>query len=238
MRIVVMDGAATGAQAQALIACLAPDAAGAPTLLATRIATGRGAAEQFPLLATELFAQCGWGHAMPDLAGVVVGPGSFTGLRASLAFAHGLAAGSGCTVVGVTGGEVMAPALRAATAPLGATALHCTMARRGRVFLETLGTDAAPGQVRACMLEALALPPGPLLLAGNGAQAVMEAAGGRDGLHLLPDAPPDPQAIAAAALLRLHGHLPPRAAQPLYVDAPEARLPAAGLRPAPLPHDG
>ncbi|AZV39238.1 tRNA (adenosine(37)-N6)-threonylcarbamoyltransferase complex dimerization subunit type 1 TsaB [Komagataeibacter xylinus] len=234
MRILVMDGAATGAQAQALIACLSADVAGLPALLATRIATGRGAAEQFPLLATELFAQCGWGHAMPDLAGVVVGPGSFTGLRASLAFAHGLAAGAGCTVVGVTGGEVMAPALHAAAAALGATALHCTMARRGRVFIETPGTASALGQVRACMLDAPDLPPGPLLLAGNGAQAIMEAAGTRGGIYLLPDAPPDPQAIAAAALLRLHGHLPPRAAQPLYVDAPEAKLPAAGLRPAPV----
>lgn len=230
-----MDGAATGAQAQALIACLAADAAGAPVLLATRIATGRGAAEQFPLLATELFTHCGWGHGMPELAGVVVGPGSFTGLRASLAFAHGLAAGAGCMVVGVTGGEVMAPALRAAATPLGATALHCTMARRGRVFIETPGTHSALGQVRACMLDALDLPPGPLLLAGNGAQAVAEAAAARrDDMHLLPDAPPDPQAIAAAALLRVQGDLPPRVAQPLYVDAPEARLPAAGLRPAPV----
>lgn len=234
MRILVMDGAATGAQAQALIACLAADGAGVPAILATRIATGRGAAEQFPLLATELFAQCGWGHAMPDLAGVVVGPGSFTGLRASLAFAHGLAAGSGCTVVGVSGGEVMAPTLRAAAAPLGATALHCTMARRGRVFIETLGTPSSLGQVRAYMLDALDLPPGPVLLAGNAAQAVAEAATRRGDIHLLPDAPPDPQAIAAAALLRLRGDLPPRAAQPLYVDAPEAKLPAAGLRPAPV----
>ncbi|WP_415578810.1 tRNA (adenosine(37)-N6)-threonylcarbamoyltransferase complex dimerization subunit type 1 TsaB, partial [Komagataeibacter xylinus] len=186
MRILVMDGAATGAQAPALIACLSADVAGLPALLATRIATGRGAAEQFPLLATELFAQCGWGHAMPDLAGVVVGPGSFTGLRASLAFAHGLAAGAGCTVVGVTGGEVMAPALHAAGAALGATALHCTMARRGRVFIETPGTVSALGQVRACMLDAPDLPPGPLLLAGNGAQAIMEAAGTRGGIYLLP----------------------------------------------------
>jgi tRNA threonylcarbamoyladenosine biosynthesis protein TsaB len=39
--------------------------------------------------------------------------------------------------------------------------------------------------------------------------------------------------IAVVGERRLAGELPPRPALPLYVDPPEARLPAAGLRPAP-----
>ena len=229
-----MDGSAAGAQAQAVIACLAPGADGALSVLATRVATGRGAAEQFPLLATGLFAQCGWTHAMPELVGVVVGPGSFTGLRASLAFAHGLAAGSGCAVVGMTGGEAMADALHDAARPLAARPLCCTTARRGRVFVETLADGQDAGGVSAHMLDTLDLPAGPVLLAGNAAQDVAQAMPRRDDVHVCALTQPAPVAIATVALRRFHGHLPPRVAQPLYVDAPEAKLPAAGLRPAPV----
>ncbi|WP_010509189.1 tRNA (adenosine(37)-N6)-threonylcarbamoyltransferase complex dimerization subunit type 1 TsaB [Komagataeibacter europaeus] len=234
MRILVMDGSATGTQARAVIACLASGADGALSVLATRTATGRGAAEQFPLLATELFAQCGWTHVMPELVGVVVGPGSFTGLRASLAFAHGLAAGSGCAVMGMTGGEAMAAALRDAARPLAARPLCCTVARRGRVFVETLADGQDAGSVSAHMLDTLELPPGPVLLAGNAAEEVAQAMPGRADVRICALTQPDPMDIATVALRRFRGHLPPRAAQPLYVDAPEAKLPAAGLRPAPI----
>ncbi|MCE2575843.1 tRNA (adenosine(37)-N6)-threonylcarbamoyltransferase complex dimerization subunit type 1 TsaB [Komagataeibacter sp. FNDCR2] len=233
MRILVMDGAATGAQAQAVITCLKAGEDGL-SVLATRVATGRGAAEQFPLLARELFAECGWTHAMPELVGVVVGPGSFTGLRASLAFAHGLAAGSGCAVAGVTGGEAVGAALCAAARPLGAHALHCTIARRDRVFVETLEAGGASGTVSAHMLGALDLPAGPLLVAGNAAALVAEALPHRGDLHRATLPVSDPCAIATVALRRLRGELPPRAAVPLYVDAPEAKLPMAGLRPPPV----
>ena len=39
--------------------------------------------------------------------------------------------------------------------------------------------------------------------------------------------------IAVVAERRLRGELRPLPAQPLYVDPPEARLPAGGLRPPP-----
>ena len=44
---------------------------------------------------------------------------------------------------------------------------------------------------------------------------------------------PEAWAIAAAGSARVAGQLPPRDAQPLYVDPPEAKLPAGGLRPTP-----
>jgi hypothetical protein len=46
---------------------------------------------------------------------------------------------------------------------------------------------------------------------------------------------PDAVAVAHVGALRLAGTLPPLAAQPLYIDPPEAKLPAGGLRPAPVP---
>jgi hypothetical protein len=45
---------------------------------------------------------------------------------------------------------------------------------------------------------------------------------------------PQARHIAAIAARRLTGGMPPLPAQPLYVDPPEAKLPAGGLRPPPL----
>jgi hypothetical protein len=73
-----------------------------------------------------------------------------------------------------------------------------------------------------------------VLLAGDAAAPVaarIRSAGGVAAVS--PVEQPDPLAIAAIALDRLRGRLPPLAALPLYVDAPEAKRPAAGLRPLP-----
>jgi hypothetical protein len=40
--------------------------------------------------------------------------------------------------------------------------------------------------------------------------------------------------VAVVAERRIRGELRPLAAQPLYVDPPEAKLPAGGLRPPPV----
>jgi hypothetical protein len=43
-----------------------------------------------------------------------------------------------------------------------------------------------------------------------------------------------PRHVAVVAERRLNGMLRPLSPQPLYVDPPEARLPAGGLRPPPV----
>src|SRR5690242_6381125 len=45
-----------------------------------------------------------------DLVAVTVGPGSFTGIRAGLALAHGIGLASGVPVIGVSVGEAIADA--------------------------------------------------------------------------------------------------------------------------------
>ena len=178
-----------------------------------------------PLLLRERLDALSWPAASLDLVAVVVGPGSFTGLRATLALAHGLALGGGAEVVGVTVGEALAPGLRAVA---GDDPFWCvSQARRGRVFIER-PDGGLP--VQAAMLDALPVPQLPVLLGGDASDLVADALGGaarRSGLFA-----PSAAAVARAALSRRDGFLPPLPVQPLYVDPPEARLPGheAGIR--------
>ncbi len=174
-----------------------------------------------PLLLQRSLDALRWPVSSLDLLAVVVGPGSFTGLRATLALAHGLALGGRAELVGVTVGEALAPGLRAAA---NGDRFWCvSQARRGRVFIERPDDGMA---VQAVFLDALPLSDRPVLLGGDASDAVADLlhhAAIRSGL-LAPTA----AAVAAAALARRGHALPPLPAQPLYVDPPEARLPGTG----------
>jgi tRNA threonylcarbamoyl adenosine modification protein YeaZ len=161
-----------------------------------------------------------------DLVAVTVGPGSFTGIRAALALAHGIALAVGVPAVGVTVGEALADALPF----LGHRSLWSVIdSRRGRIFLERSGS------VVAIPLDALPMPDGGVALAGDAAPAVAARLAARDVDVMLTDARlPTVRHVAVVAEQRSAGQRAARAAQPLYVDPPEARLPAGGLRPPPV----
>ncbi len=201
-----------------------------------------GLSASLPPLLAELLSD-GEGFAVVAAS---VGPGSFTGLRAGLATAHGLALASGAALVGVTVGEAFAAAL-----PAGAPLWVATPARPGRVFLEHAGHARAaalsepppeevtrPSPPGACPGGAAgSVPPHPEVprLAGPAAAAVAGAWAehGVASEVLAGTGRPPVVAIALAALRRLSGALPPREAWPLYVDPPQAALPRGGLRPPP-----
>ena len=160
-----------------------------------------------------------------DAVAVTVGPGSFTGIRAALALAHGIALAGGRSPVAVTVAEAVAAALPA----LGARTLWvATDNRRGRVFLD-IG-----GRLDAVALDGLPQPAGPVALAGDAAVAVMARLAARGCDVLLTDARRvRARDVARVAAARLAGTVPPLACLPLYVDPPQALLPSRGLRPAP-----
>ncbi len=210
---------------------LALDAAGAGCSVALvvngevhaerRAAGGRGQAASLPVMARDVLVEAG----AFDLVAVTVGPGSFTGLRGAIALAHGLALGAGCPVVGVTVAEALADALP----DLPGRAVWAAMDnRRGRVFLDIAGALAA------WKLDGLPRPDGPVALVGDQASEVA-ARLAANGYNVMLTDSRQPRAchVAAIGLRRARGDLPPLAAQPLYVEPPEARLPAGGLRPAP-----
>ena len=195
-------------------------------IAARQAAATRGHAALLPVMASEVLAEAARPATALDLVAVTVGPGSFTGIRAGLALAHGMALAAGIPVVGVTVGEALADSLP----HLGHRALWCAIDnRRGRVFLER------PQGIAAFSLERLPEAEGALALAGDAAIAVAARLAARDADVLLTDARlPMPRHVSVAALRRFRGELPPLPAQPLYVDPPEARLPNA-QRPPPGP---
>jgi len=196
-------------------------------LLAHRMRDGdRGHAAVLPPMAAAVLAEAGLRAADLDAVAAVVGPGGFTGLRAALALAHGIALGAGLPVIGVTTGEALAAALPPEERA-GRAVWAAVDSRRGRVALERFarcgGAAAAPE-----VFSAEELPPscGRMVVAGDAAEAVAArlAACGADAL-LSAVRLPDAAAAARVAALRLAGRLPPLPARPLYAEPPAVRRP-------------
>lgn len=148
----------------------------------------------------------------PAAVAAAVGPGSFTGIRAALALAQGLAIGFGAPAVAVSTAEALA-----AEAGEGRV-LAAIDSRRGHAFL-------AGFAVRAGIPEEILAPrvwrPGEPLPAGPWSLVVGDAAALID-----PSATPSwPRAplVAAVAAARLAGTIATRPFAPLYVDPPAVR---------------
>lgn len=129
-------------------------------------------------------------------------------------------------IVGLTVGEALADLLPR----LGERQLWTAIdSRRGRVFLERDGT------VVGFALQELPMPQGKVAVAGDAAIAVAARLAARDVDVSLTDARlPLARHVAVVGERRFKGTLAPLPALPLYVDPPEARLPAGGLRPRPV----
>jgi tRNA threonylcarbamoyladenosine biosynthesis protein TsaB len=214
MRILVLDSALTRCTAAFVI-----DGAVAALRVEDR---GQGHETVMPGMARDVMREAGAG---PDLVAVTVGPGSFTGIRSGLALAHGIGLALAVPVIGVTVGEAIADAFPR----LGDRELWIvTDSRRDHIFLER------GGEIVSLAESALPRPAGKVAVAGVAALRVAARLAGYEANVMLTDARfPLPRHVALVAALRHAGTLPPRAAQPLYVDPPEARLPAGGLRPPP-----
>jgi tRNA threonylcarbamoyladenosine biosynthesis protein TsaB len=217
MRVLALDAAL----AQCAAAMLIDD-----TVVSRRqLAGGRGHAAVLPPMAEAVLAEAGCAASDLDGVAVTIGPGSFTGLRAAISLAHGIALAAGRPVVGVTVAEAMASALP----PTGDRALWVAIdSRRKRVFLDH------DGILESVALDALPPARGPVAVAGDAAIEVAARLLARgDDVVLTALRLPPVEAVARVGARRLAGLLPPLAAQPIYLEPPEARLPAGGLRPPP-----
>jgi len=94
MRILALDAA--------LARCAAAVVVDEQVVAARQADAMRGHAALLPVMADEVLRQADLPAMALDLVAVTVGPGSFTGIRAGLALAHGIALAAGVPVVGVT----------------------------------------------------------------------------------------------------------------------------------------
>jgi len=183
-------------------------------VLARRIEPmSRGHQERLAPLVQEAMLEASVGFDQLDRIGVTVGPGSFTGLRVGLAFAKGLAAALGIPAVGIGSLEALA-------APERGDVVAVLDAKRGQVYLQAFSggaavsaPDALPIETAAARLAEFA----PDILIGTGAALLADV---RPGVRVIDTDVTDPVAVARLAAAR--SPVPPR---PLYLRAPDAKLP-------------
>jgi tRNA threonylcarbamoyladenosine biosynthesis protein TsaB len=192
-------------------------------LFARQEAMARGHAEALMPMVAGVMDEAHLAFPDLDLIAATVGPGSFTGVRITIAAARGLALATGAKLYGTDSLTVMAKSALA-TCALGPFAVAVD-ARRGMLYLG-LYDDAGrrlEGPLLIAPEEALALLPGSVLLAvGSGAVLLAEAgAEARRPLEArLPELQPSAAALAAIAL-EARETVPVLC--PLYLRPPDAR---------------
>lgn len=183
-------------------------------VLASRIEPmSRGHQERLAPLVAEVMDEAGLGFDQLDRVAVTVGPGSFTGLRVGLAFAKGLSAALGIPAVGIGSLEALAQSH-------AGRVFAVLDAKRGQVYLQAFADgapvsapDVLPIETAAARVAELA----PDVLVGTGAPLLADM---RPSAKVIAVDHADPAAVAALAAVR--APTPPR---PLYLRAPDAKLP-------------
>ncbi|MCR9214225.1 MAG: tRNA (adenosine(37)-N6)-threonylcarbamoyltransferase complex dimerization subunit type 1 TsaB [Proteobacteria bacterium] len=200
----------------------------------------RGHAETLLPMINSLMMSVKWRFSDLDLIAVTVGPGTFTGLRIGLAAARGIALAAEKPIIGVTTLEALAvsvPIELTNSRPIIATA----DARRGEIYFqaflksnnaEILAALSPPkaAPVAECQTQ---FPEAPAVFIGSGAELLPDKDQLRADGYTFLDHDPDPDAVMVAKLAALR-ELPDRKnppPDPLYLRAPDAKLP--GGKPPP-----
>lgn len=216
MKVLGLDSATTGCSAAVWVdGRIAARRAAAMT---------RGQAEVLVPMVGDVLAEAGISFHDLDRIAVTVGPGAFTGVRIALAAARGFALGTGAGIVGITTFDAVVGGLLAEERA-GRMILVAVDSRRAEPFVqlfETTGralgepTMPDPRSVRD------RLPPGALLVAGDGADTLLDALTGRpDTFFASGSGIPDAAVVAALGAEREPGAPP----QPAYLRPPDVTPP-------------
>lgn len=185
------------------------------TLAAVSEMIGKGHAERLMAIIDEALSQASRELKDVDRIAVVVGPGSFTGIRVGVAAARGLALALGIPSVGITTLETLA-AVHSATL-LDGSLLVAMDAKRNEVYVQTFGADGVQ------LSEPTALSPEDAASLATSISAEV-AGSGRALLLGEPDAAAaDRFDIAAVARLGAAKVADTSRPKPLYLRGPDAK---------------
>jgi len=184
-------------------------------------AMDRGHAERLAPMVDDAMKQAGVDFLSLDRLAVTTGPGTFTGQRVGLAFMRGLRLALHKPLTGITTLEAIAAAAQYETGNAKAAVIHD--ARREEAYLLLRDGDAViqepvilPFWIAIERIRAF----GPCAVAGTGAESAVEALGADFTLSAVRQ----PDALWVARLAqRLPA--PTEAPGPLYLRAPDAKLP-------------
>jgi len=180
-----------------------------------------------------------------ELVAAAIGPGGFTGIRAGLAAAQGIALAARARLVGVTSFAAAAAAARArgpgcqSVEHDGARALLVALdSRRADLYVQLFAGDCATPLAEPAAILPDRLTPyvagliggAALVIAGDMAELAADALGRDRPVGIIPDSAPDALGVAAAVIFGLDaGASPDRAAnmpvRPLYLRPPDVTLP-------------
>ena len=221
-----------------LAACSVAVCDGADLLAHERERLSKGHAEVLVPMIRSALSAASTGFDDLDLIAVTVGPGTFAGIRVGLSAARGIALTTGARIAGMTTLAAVAEgARRWREADEERTIAVLQDARRAELFHQAFPPDgeaAVPEPAVIAVADALsALPPGPVTVAGSGADLVRDRIAGRRPDVRFSDAPSIPDAVHVARVgsrLAESGGVGDDAPRPLYLRAPDARLPDARTR--------
>jgi tRNA threonylcarbamoyladenosine biosynthesis protein TsaB len=160
-----------------------------------------------------------------ELVAVTTGPGSFTGIRAGLAAARGIALARGLSLIGISSFEAAAEAVPSVVLA-GGCLLVALESRRADLYVQLFNSARRPLCEPAARLpEALpialdAAPEGAIAIAGDGAARAGMALAERRDVRVLDTPPPVAGALFAALRRWRCGEFGPPV-HPLYLRPPD-----------------
>jgi tRNA threonylcarbamoyladenosine biosynthesis protein TsaB len=186
-------------------------------LASAREVMARGHQERLAPMVGDVIAEAGLTFDRLDRIAVTVGPGSFTGLRVGIAFAKGLSLALALPAVGIGTLEALAAEAQGLVFPT-------IDARRGQLYLQAfedgralMAPDALTAEVAAARLAELSQGRA-FTLVGSGAALLADLV---PTAQIIPAEGADARHVARLAADRAPGPL-----KPLYLRAPDAKLPA------------
>ena len=213
------------------LACSVALSLGEEGVAEARIDTMHGQAEALLPLVDKAMREARQVPAALDLVVATVGPGSFTGIRAGLAAARGIALATGARLLGVTSFDAVAVGAARSDCSEPRFLLVALDSRREDLYVQFFdphgGALREPAAIMPFLLRetvAATIGANPLLIAGDAAQRAAAALAQRRDTAVLEDSAPGAVGALRAGLRLLRLGSAADSPRPLYLRPPDVTL--------------